>query len=146
MNSQKRCVRVHIEENDARQSDPASREIAAQEKPPAAPETVAGAHELIAAGFEPIETLTGACWVVDHWPEEHRRFVPESRPEWLDSRPDGRLWFVRSPWDGLSAGQVLSVVWANLPRDEEPRWPRMTGDILRWTETQAHAAFGALPP
>ena len=93
----------------------------------------------------PIETLTGTFWIVQHWPEQHRRSVPETRPEWRDGQPDGRLWFVRSPWEGLSASQVLSVVWANLSREDESRWPEIAADIFEWTQSRALEAFGALP-
>jgi hypothetical protein len=106
---------------------------------------VAGAAEIMAAGFAPLETLTGVFWVVNHWPEQHRRSVPETRPEWIDGQPDGRLWFVRSPWDGLSASQVLSVIWAHLPREDESQWPEIAGDILTWTQTRALEAFRSLP-
>lgn len=131
--------------NDARQHEPAARDIGVQKAPPAGPETVDGATEIMAAGFAPIETLTGAFWVVNQWPEQHRRSVPETRPEWIDGQSDGRLWFVRSPWDGLSASQVLSVIWAHLPREDESQWPEIAGDILTWTQTRALEAFRALP-
>lgn len=130
--------------NDARQGDPAARDIHVQEEPPAGPETVDGAAKILAAGFVPIETLTGAFWILKQWPEQHRRSVPETRLQWLDGQPDGRLWFVRSPWNGLSASQVLSVVWANLPREDESRWPEIAGDLFTWTESQAVEAYRAL--
>jgi hypothetical protein len=132
--------------NDARQREPAARDIGVQEAPPAGPETVDGAAEILAAGFVPIETLTGAFWIVRHWPKQHRRSVPETRPEWLHGQADGRLRFVRSPWDGLSASQVLSVIWAHLPREDESRWPEIAGDIFKWSQPRALEAFRALLP
>lgn len=131
--------------NDASQKEPAAQDMGVQDEPPAGPETVEGAAEILAAGFVSIETLTGSFWVVPQWPEQHRRSVPETRPEWLNGQPEGRLWFVRSPWEELSASQVLTVVWANLPREDESRWPDIAADIFKWTQSQALEAFNALP-
>jgi len=95
------------------------------------PEAVPGVTELIDEGFEPIEHLTGAMWVVTVWPEEHRRSVPETRPGHEELQLQGLLWLVRSPWPGLSAADALSVVWANLSHNEA-QWAGEARLILRW--------------
>lgn len=100
--------------NDRPGREPASSE---QLPPPPAPDTVPGASAIIADGFEPIENLTGAVWIVEIWPSEHKRSVPETRPEWIGEQPEGRMWCIRSPWPGLKASEALSVIWAELPRD-----------------------------
>ena len=58
--------------------------------------SVVGAPALIAAGFEPLEMLTGIVEIVEDWPNEHRRALPETRtdrppgeendPVWLSDR------------------------------------------------------------
>lgn len=67
------------------------------------PESVPGAAGLLAEGFVALEGLTGATWVGEAWPEEHRRLLPETRAAWLTDLDDGKLWFVRSPWPTIFA-------------------------------------------
>src|SRR5579885_2684372 len=64
------------------------------------PATVPGVAEARAAGFTPIEELTGFAEVALVWPEEHRRAVAETREWWLDEPLEGKLWLVRPPWPG----------------------------------------------
>ena len=63
------------------------------------PDVVPGVAELRKLGFEPVEEYTGALLVAEMWPDEHRRFVPETRELWLEQEPElsGRLWLLRSP-------------------------------------------------
>jgi hypothetical protein len=113
--------------------------------PPPGPETVPGATSVIAEGFEPLESLTGAAWVINVWPAGDKRSVPETRPEWLDDDSDGRLWLVRSPWAGISALDALSLVWANLPRDpSEPEWPAIARQVLSWDQDRARNALAEM--
>lgn len=35
-----------------------------------------GAVELIAARFEPLDSLTGATWIGEEWPHEYKRAIP----------------------------------------------------------------------
>lgn len=63
------------------------------------PDVVPGVAELRKLGFEPVEEYTGALLVAEMWPDDHRRFVPETRQRWLGEEPElgGRLWLLRSP-------------------------------------------------
>src|SRR5437588_3724947 len=55
------------------------------------PDSVDGVADLRAQGFEPIEEHTGAIEVAQLWPEDHRRWVSETREAWLDdTNYDGR--------------------------------------------------------
>jgi putative hydrolase of the HAD superfamily len=106
------------------------------------PDTVGGVAGLRAQGFEPIEEYTGAVWVAQLWPEEHRRLVAETRRVWLnDVDSDGRLWLVRSPWPSLGLGESLNVVWSWVERDhpqlDEAMWRRRVSETLAWDETTA---------
>src|SRR5437763_1917831 len=65
-------------------------------------ETVPGAAGLLAEGFVPLERLTGDTRVVEAWPEEHRRVLPETRPALQTDLDDDEIWFVRSPWPTIS--------------------------------------------
>jgi hypothetical protein len=106
------------------------------------PYSVHGVAELRTQGFEPIEAYTGAFWVAQLWPEEHRRSVAETRADWLDdSRGDGRLWLVRSPWPGLTIEDSLNVLWTWVERDraalDEDLWARRVSEALGWDATTA---------
>jgi len=100
----------------------------------AGPESVPGAAEVIAEGFRPIEQLTGIYWVLSVWPDEHKRALTESRAD--SASEDGLLWFIRSPWRGVSPEDALTVVWNNLPRDQEPNWPAIAAGVLAWTQSR----------
>ena len=106
------------------------------------PDTVVGVTGLRAEGFAPIEEYTGAGWVAQVWPDEHRRWVAETRSVWLnDADSDGRLWLVRSPWPRLSLRNALNVVWSWVERDhaslniEQHR--RRSAEALAWDEAKA---------
>ena len=105
------------------------------------PETVVGVDGLLAQGLKPIEEFTGAVWVAQLWPENHRGWVPETRPVWLnDADSDGRLWLVRSPWPSLDLTDSLNVLWSWAERDathdmEELR--RRVSEALAWDEPTA---------
>jgi hypothetical protein len=109
-------------------------------------DTVPGVVELRTQGFEPIENFTGAFWVAQLWPDEHRRSVRETRSAWLeDSHSDGRLWLVRSPWPGLTIEDSLNVLWTWVERDhaalDEDLWTRRVREALGWdgaTATEWH--------
>jgi hypothetical protein len=102
--------------------------------------------ELATQGFEPIEAYTGAIWVAQLWPDEHRRSVAETRPVSVDeSHRDGRLWLVRSPWPGLSVEDSLNVLWTWVERDhaglDEDIWRQRVSEALDWdapTATEWH--------
>lgn len=97
-----------------------------------------GAAELRAAGFTPLEELTGAVRIALAWPEEHRRSVPETRELWLDDTVEGRFWLVRSPWPALSARDVVSLLWRWVERDRLPhdddRDRAETEEFFGWDE------------
>jgi hypothetical protein len=105
-------------------------------------DTVPGASEFVVQGFEPIEAYTGACWVAQLWPDEHRRSVAETRPDWLeDPHSDGRLWLVRSPWPTLTLPDSLNVLWTWVERDhaalDEDLWRQRVSEALSWDESTA---------
>ncbi|MBO0884117.1 MAG: hypothetical protein J2P17_28055, partial [Mycobacterium sp.] len=114
------------------------------------PESVPGATAIMAEGFVPLENLTGVFWVVEVWPEAHVRSVPETRTEWTGIQPDGRVWFVRSPWAELAPSEALSVVWAVLRRNTDPRemdesaWPQIAADVLTWPVERAREVLAEL--
>ena len=106
------------------------------------PDTVPGVTELRAAGFEPIEDHTGALWLGRQWPEEHSRWVTETRAAWLEfPNADGRLWLVRSPWPGLDVSDTLSVLWT---WSERPEARYLPGRDERITEALAWNAETAI--
>lgn len=95
-----------------------------------------GADDLIAAGFEPLEELTGVTWIGAQWPTAHRRALPEVRADYLEAGEDV-VWFVRSPWPSMTVTEVISLVWSQLPRDDESSWPATIRDVLSWPEDRA---------
>jgi len=108
------------------------------------PSSVVGAAELIAAGFEPLELLTGSDWIAVDWPSQRKRALPESRPDRLPDGADEQVWFVKSPWPSLAPFDALGVIWANLPRDDDVSRAEAAREILRWSDERAVAAFVAL--
>ena len=98
-----------------------------------------GVAELQAQGFTMIDSLTGLADVADFWPIEHRRSLPETRPEWLE---DGRteIWMVRSPSPELVPGDYLNAMF--LIADAAPRSP---GNYLRSVADAAEAVFAMAP-
>jgi len=116
---------------------------------PAAPgaDTVAGVAQLTIEGYEPVESHTGATWVAELWPDEHRRSVPETRPAWsADEALTGRLWLIRSPWASLTLDEVFALLWRWVERDQEldevVRRQRVS-EVLAWTQPQAMAWYEA---
>lgn len=77
------------------------------------------------------------------WPEEHRRFVPETRESWLEWEPElgGRLWMLRSPWAGWTLGETFNAMWRWLerPDGEYDADYVLSGvaDFLRWDQSEA---------
>lgn len=102
------------------------------------PSTVPGVDALRAAGFTPIEELTGFTEVALVWPDDHRRSVPETREWWLDEPLEGKCWLARPPWDGWSTDDVFSLLWSVVDqhRDEQARLDAAR-DVLRWPESEA---------
>lgn len=107
------------------------------------PDAVPGVAELRELGFEPVEEYTGALLVAEMWPDEHRRFVPETRDSWLENAPElgGRLWLLRSPWAGWTLRETFNAMWRWLKRPdaEYDREYVLAGvaDFLRWDESEA---------
>jgi hypothetical protein len=106
------------------------------------PDIVTGVAELRAQGFQPIEEYTGAFWVGQLWPEDHRRSVAETRSVWLDDpNSDGRLWLARSPWPTLRLEDSLNVLWTWVERDhaalDADLWRQRVSEALGWDETTA---------
>jgi hypothetical protein len=114
---------------------------ARQSEPPIARSEaiVPGVAEVIAAGFTPIENLTGMVEVALVWPEEHRRSIPEVRPWALeDERLQGQLWSVRSPWPDLNLEDVFLCLWSVVDAHEDPdERLRAAAEVLRWPESLA---------
>ncbi|MGN6722707.1 MAG: hypothetical protein ACTHJM_08855 [Marmoricola sp.] len=75
-----------------------------------------GVVELQAEGFTMIDSLTGLTEVADFWPSEHRRSLPETRPEWLE---EGRteFWMVRSPSPELAPSDYLNALYLVAEKD-----------------------------
>jgi hypothetical protein len=105
-------------------------------------ESVAGVEQLMREGYEPVENYTGAVWVAELWPGEHRRSVPETRTSWLDDELDGRLWLVRSPWATLTLDEVFALLWRWVERDHQldnDIWRERVAEVLAWSQPQAVA-------
>ena len=105
---------------------------------PAGPgvETVPGVQALVAAGWVPLETMTGLLRVGEVWPDDYRRSVPDTRDA------DSTVWLVRSPWPGMSVRGALNTVWSAMERDgrdreftEEQRFAEMRR-LLRLAEDE----------
>lgn len=69
-----------------------------------------GAAELRAQGFTPVEELTGLACIGELWPVDHRRGVPETRPNRGGSSPGGMFWLVRSPWEWITTDDLISTM------------------------------------
>ena len=107
------------------------------------PDVVPGVAELRKLGFEPVEEYTGALLVAEMWPDEHRRFVAETRKLWLEQEPElgGRLWLLRSPWAGWTLRETFAAMWRWLERpdgDYDADYLLAgVADFLRWDESEA---------
>lgn len=113
------------------------------DREPAAPIEVPGASKLLAAGFEPLELLTGVTSIIDEWPSEYKRGIPETRLDQREGDESERVWFVKSPWPSLTLAQAISMVWENLPWDNEPAWSAVRREIFGWSDERALAAARA---
>ncbi len=100
-----------------------------------------GVRALREEGFVPVTELTGDDSVAQAWPAEHRRSVPETRPEWLASGSgDGLFWLIRSPWPSIPIADVFSVIWHYV----EPRAPIVNDRIDPDQQQAAIAEFASL--
>lgn len=70
-----------------------------------------GVVEATRAGFTPLSDLAGDDLVVTVWPDEHRRAVPETRPDKREFSEDGNFWLVRSPWPDIPIQEVIDLMW-----------------------------------
>lgn len=111
---------------------------------PGAPTEVPGASELIAGGFEPLELHTGITSIIDEWPSEYKRGIPETRLDQVEGDESERVWFVKSPWPSLTLAQAISMVWENLAWDNESNWSELRRVIFAWSDEQAVAAARAV--
>jgi hypothetical protein len=98
-------------------------------------------------GFEPVERYTGAVWVAELWPEEHRRSVPETRAWALEDQPGARVWLVRSPWPAIDLEAVFALLWRWVERDRESLsdavWRSRVAEVFGWNETRARDWYRA---
>ena len=82
--------------------------------------------------------------VAEMWPEEHRRFVAETRQSWMSLAPElsGRLWLLRAPWPSWTLRETFGAMWRWLERpgvDHDPNFVLAgVADFLRWEESEAH--------
>ena len=97
-------------------------------------------------GFELVERCTGAVWVAELWPEEHRRSVPETRVWALEDQPDARVWLVRSPWPAIDLEAVFALLWRWVERDrslnDAVRRSRVA-EVFGWNEMRAREWYRA---
>ena len=86
-----------------------------QDRPP-------GYRELVEQGFTPLETITGALDIARSWPEEHCQTLPATDPASAAYLPDGKHWFIRSPWPSIPLEPLFHLVIRTLDsaRDRQP--------------------------
>lgn len=105
------------------------------------PDVVPGVAELRRLGFEPVEEYTGMLLVAEMWPDDHRRFVPETRQPRLEPKLGGRLWLLRSPWAGWTLIETFNAMWRWLERPDgdfdADYLLAGVADFLRWEEREA---------
>lgn len=89
-------------------------------------------------GFVPLGEHTGITAELGPlWPAEHRL----SRLDLGDWRgaPDD-TWLVHSPWQSLSVGEVLTVLWRWVERDpcpaDDDEWTNRVLEVFGWKETE----------
>ncbi len=108
--------------------------------PPARPDVTA----LVDAGFAPLEYFTGSTAELGPlWPAEHSRALPELRDDaWDAAQP---IWFVESPWPGLSVTDVLTALWPWVEQDratlDRSAWHDRVLEAFRWSQTEALTAL-----
>lgn len=89
----------------------------------------------------PVSELIGDKSVADAWPAEHRRSVPETRPEWLESvSGEDLFWLIRSPWPSISIADAFSVIWGYV----HPRAPSVNHRIDPDQQRVVLAEFASL--
>jgi hypothetical protein len=91
--------------------------------------TPLGWQDALAAGFTPIEQITGALHLVDGWPAQHKRSVPARDPEDADYLPDGRHWFIRSPWPSVDLGPLWRLIIETIESVPDPNDGRFTREV-----------------
>lgn len=69
-----------------------------------------GVTPLRAQGFTPVEELAGLSCIGELWPVNHRRGLPETRPDSEDTSPGGVFWLVRSPWEWISTADLIGTM------------------------------------
>jgi hypothetical protein len=69
-----------------------------------------GYRELVEQGFTPLETITGALHLARAWPEDHCRTLPATDPASAGYLPDGKHWFIRSPWPSIPLEPLFHLV------------------------------------
>ncbi|HZC51416.1 MAG TPA: hypothetical protein VE441_02820 [Mycobacterium sp.] len=98
-----------------------------------------GVARLVAEGFTPLEDLTGDLWIAAHWPQLHRRSVPETRDGWDDLWDDGRCWLVRSPWPSVPVSEAIRLLWIYV-HEATPDLHRRSGPGTAEIDSQRNAA------
>lgn len=69
-----------------------------------------GYLELVRQGFIPLENVTGALHLALAWPEEHRRSLPATDTDDISYLPEGKNWFIRSPWPSIPLEPLFRLV------------------------------------
>jgi hypothetical protein len=93
-----------------------------------------GTAELTAAGFVPLDELTGNDEMIRDWPEPHRRSVPETRAKVQEFAIDGQCWLLRSPWPAVPVQDVVDLIWdwEDLRHSRRISGPVTATDHDRW--------------
>jgi hypothetical protein len=73
-----------------------------------------GSRALVDEGFTPLEEITGALFLAAAWPSEYRRALPPRNSDDASQLPDGKHWFVRSPWPSIPLDDLFDVVMQTL--------------------------------
>lgn len=84
----------------------------------------AGYRGLVDEGFTPLESITGALFLADAWPQSDRRALPATNPEEAQRLPEGKHWFVRSPWPPIALRDVFGLVTRALDESIDAMTPR----------------------
>jgi hypothetical protein len=95
-------------------------------------------------GFEPWDQFTGAEWMFDLWPQQHRMIIAETRRPQLDDDPNAQIQLLGSPWPSLTLQDALNVLfrWAELDWDHRTTadpYPSRVPEALSWTDQEAKA-------
>jgi hypothetical protein len=68
--------------------------------------------------YEPLDHITGNHDLGSLWAEGHCVAIAETRSF---AKPGEQRWLVRSPWPGLTVGDVVNALWNFLPNDYNSR-------------------------